>query len=99
MRINNFQNLVLLLLFCGTTILAGCTSSRSQPPADPVTVQLSWEHGVQFLGFYVAEERDYYADENLSVTLEPLAGAFETDDIPKKVAAGEIDFGVGGSSL
>ena len=96
---NNPRKLGSLILVCTIVILAGCTSSRSQPAADSVTVALCWEDSVQFLGLYVAEYQGYYADENLDVTIEPLTGTSEMDEAPKRVAAGAIDFGVGGSSL
>ena len=93
------RKLILLFLGCTMLILPGCTSSRSQPPADSVTVKLCWEHSVQFLGFYVAENQGYYADENLDVTVEPLTETFEMDDTPEMVASGEFDFAAGGSTL
>lgn len=37
----------------------------------PVTFQLSWLHSVQFAGSYIAQERGYWRDEGLSVTLTP----------------------------
>ncbi|MBT4310151.1 MAG: ABC transporter substrate-binding protein [Anaerolineae bacterium] len=96
---NNTQKLFYLFLICTLATFAGCTSSPSQPAADPVTVKLSWEDSVQFLGFYVAEDQGYYADENLDITLIPLAGTFEMDETPKMISSGEIDFGVGGTAL
>ena len=80
-------------------LLAACGPQEVEKPSDEVTVKLCWEHSVQFLGLYVAEYQGYYADENLDVTVEPLAGTFEMDETPEKVAAGDFDFGVGGSSL
>ena len=37
----------------------------------PVTLQLSWLHSVQFAGSYIAQERGYWADQGLSVSLVP----------------------------
>jgi NitT/TauT family transport system substrate-binding protein len=93
------QDLILRFLICTIVVLAGCTPARSQPAADPVAVKLSWEHSVQFLGFYIAEYQGYYADENLDVTLAPLAATFEMDETPQMVASGELDFGVGATTL
>ncbi len=39
-----------------------------------VNVQLQWFDGAQFAGLYVALERGYFSDENLNVTLTPIAG-------------------------
>ena len=39
-----------------------------------VNVQLQWFDGAQFAGLYVALEKGYFSDENLNVTLTPIAG-------------------------
>ncbi|MBI3150511.1 MAG: ABC transporter substrate-binding protein [Chloroflexi bacterium] len=53
-------------------VLALFLSACSAPaPADKVTVQLSWFHGVEYAGFYTAIEKGYYAEENIEVTLNP----------------------------
>jgi NitT/TauT family transport system substrate-binding protein len=76
-------------------VLVACTPFKPQP--DQVTVQLSWFHSVEFAGFYVADQKGYYADENLAVTLKP-GGA---DILPsQEVADGKADIGVtGGDQL
>jgi NitT/TauT family transport system substrate-binding protein len=84
---------VAVLLMSGA--LVACTPFKPQP--DKVTVQLSWFHSVEFAGLYVADQKGYYADENLAVTLKP-GGA---DVLPaKEVADGKADIGVtGGDQL
>ena len=65
----------------------------SQPPKAPDTVilQLKWVHQAQFAGFYMAQEKGYYAQENLKVTfLEGGQGV----DIGQRVQSGQADFGV-----
>ncbi len=57
-------------LLLGTVLLAAC-GNTSFSPHDPITVQFSWFHNVEFVGFYVAQEKGFYADENLDVTLLP----------------------------
>ena len=37
----------------------------------PVSLQLSWLHSVQFAGSYIAQERGYWADQGLEVSLSP----------------------------
>jgi NitT/TauT family transport system substrate-binding protein len=76
-------------------VLVACTAFKPQP--DKVTVQLSWFHSVEFAGFYVADQKGYYADENLAVTLKP-GGA---DILPaQEIADGKADIGVtGGDQL
>jgi NitT/TauT family transport system substrate-binding protein len=58
---------------------------------DKVTVQLSWFHSAEFIGFYVADQLGYYADENLDVTL--TGGGPEIDPVAT-VADGSSQFGV-----
>jgi NitT/TauT family transport system substrate-binding protein len=84
---------ITVLLMSG--VLVACTAFKPQP--DKVTVQLSWFHSVEFAGFYVADQKGYYADENLAVTLKP-GGA---DVLPsQEVADGKADIGVtGGDQL
>jgi ABC-type nitrate/sulfonate/bicarbonate transport system substrate-binding protein len=84
---------ITVLLMSG--VLVACTAFKPEP--DKVTVQLSWFHSVEFAGFYVADQKGYYADENLVVTLKP-GGA---DVLPaQEVADGKADIGVtGGDQL
>ena len=86
---------VVITVLLTSGVLAACTPLKPQP--DTVTVQLSWFHSVEFAGFYVADQKGYYADENLAVTLKP-GGA---DVLPsKEVADGKADVGVtGGDQL
>lgn len=41
------------------------------PEPDQVVMQLKWAHNPQFAGFYIAQEKGYYADENIAVTFVP----------------------------
>ncbi len=81
----------------GALVLAGCGGAgpTSDPgtavgPANgqaltPVTVQLPWVTQAQFAGYVVAEERGYYADEGLDVTLQEAGAA----TVPVEVLARE----------
>jgi len=71
-----------------------CGPTPTPPPPTPVTVQLSWFHTVEFAGFYIAQDKGYYATENLTVTLK--AGSAELT-APKEVAESRADFGISGS--
>jgi ABC-type nitrate/sulfonate/bicarbonate transport system substrate-binding protein len=52
---------------------------------------LSWFHSAEFIGFYVADQLGYYANENLDVTL--VAGAPEIDPVAS-VVEGNSQFGI-----
>lgn len=64
-------------------------ASVTQP--DEVKLQLKWQHQAQFAGFYVAQEKGYYKDEDINVTF--IEGG-QNIDIAQRVALGEADFGV-----
>jgi ABC-type nitrate/sulfonate/bicarbonate transport system substrate-binding protein len=75
-------------------LISGCNSTN-QPaaaaaPATPVIVQLAWVNSAEYSGFYVAEEKGYYANENLIVTLNELGDVSPID----QVTAGKADFGI-----
>ena len=78
------------LLLSGLLLL-GCKASQPPKAPDEVTLQLKWVHQAQFAGFYMAQEKGYYAQENLKVTfLEGGQGV----DIGQRVQSGQADFGV-----
>jgi NitT/TauT family transport system substrate-binding protein len=52
--------------------------------ADDVTLQLKWVTQAQFAGYYVAQAKGFYADENLNVTIKPGG----PDIAPTQVVAG-----------
>jgi NitT/TauT family transport system substrate-binding protein len=52
--------------------------------ADPVTLQLKWVTQGQFAGYYVAQEKGFYEEENLDVTIKPGG----PDIAPVQVLAG-----------
>ncbi|NJN92979.1 MAG: ABC transporter substrate-binding protein [Anaerolineales bacterium] len=97
------STLITTLLILFSLLLAGCNSntqaSTETLPPSPVNVQLSWVHNIEFAGFYMAEEKEYFGAENLAVTLKPQVFDQLVNPIDE-VLAGKADFGVtGGSSL
>ena len=96
-----FNSRMRIVVFWGIVLLwlAACAMQAQPVPMDSVTVKLSWQHSAQFLGFYIAKQNGYYAEENMDVSILPLADSSEMDETPGKVAAREIDFGVGGTAL
>jgi NitT/TauT family transport system substrate-binding protein len=69
-----------------------CGQEEVKPPPDQVTVQLKWVHQAQFAGFYMAQEKGYYAGENIEIAF--LEGGPDLN-ILEQVVTGEADFGVG----
>ena len=63
----------------------------SQKALEGVTVQLGWTHSAEFVGFYVADQKGYYQEEGLTVTLVP--GGPEIDPV-QAVSADRAQFGV-----
>ena len=50
------------------TVAVACDPQQDKMVLDEVTVQLKWVHQAQFAGFYVAQEKGYYARENIKVS-------------------------------
>lgn len=63
---------------------------------DTVTLQLKWSHAFQFAGYYAAQEKGFYRDAGLGVTIQE---ARPGDDPLKNVLDGKAQYGVGNSSL
>lgn len=84
------------IILAATSLLTACTSFAARPAPDAVTIQLSWFHNIEFAGFYVADQKGYYLEENLAVTFVP--GGPEVDPI-SQVLKGQAQFGIttGGS--
>lgn len=72
------------------TTITGC-SIDTEPIYDEVTLQLKWVHQAQFAGFYMADEKDYYSQENIKVTF--LEGGQDVD-IAENLLTGKADFAV-----
>jgi len=47
--------------------MVDCTQIKEPLSMDEITLQLKWLHQAQFAGFYLAQEKGYYADERLKV--------------------------------
>ncbi len=86
-----------LIVLLTLSLACRASDSAKQPSElEAVSLKLSWYDNVQFLGFYVAQERGYYAEEGLEAEVIPVSSSEDMDATPGKVARGEIDFGVGG---
>jgi len=79
-----------ILLIC---LLAGCASTPSSSPSaalHPVTLLLGFQPDVQFAPFYLAQQKGYYADIGLEVTIKYKSDA----DLVRLVADGQAELGV-----
>ncbi len=100
------QFLVIALVLAAAFCLSACGGPASEPAdtgnRDRVAVQLSWVHTIEFAGFYMAEEKGYYSEENLAVELRPggLDAEGNVINAIDEVVAGRAEFGVfDGASL
>ncbi|KPP87625.1 MAG: NitT/TauT family transport system substrate-binding protein [Rhodobacteraceae bacterium HLUCCO07] len=69
-----------------TAIMAGAMTLAASlaQAADDVTLQLKWVTQAQFAGYYVAQDRGFYEEEDLDVTIKPGG----PDIAPTQVIAG-----------
>jgi NitT/TauT family transport system substrate-binding protein len=79
-----FSILLLIAVFA-------CEPQQAKRAPDEVTLQLKWVHLPQFAGFYMAQEKGYYAQENIKVTF--LEGGQGINNA-LNVTSGKADFGV-----
>ncbi|MBN1573899.1 MAG: ABC transporter substrate-binding protein [Deltaproteobacteria bacterium] len=90
-KISAFLTLMLFLF--------SCRSGRIKGPPDEVTVQLKWIHQAQFAGFYVAERKGFYSEENISVTLNSCDPTTSPDSVISDLITGKTDFAVVGGDF
>ncbi|MHB1442795.1 MAG: ABC transporter substrate-binding protein [Candidatus Humimicrobiaceae bacterium] len=77
-------SVILLALF-----ISACKPQEIKKPPDEVTVQLKWVHQAQFAGLYVAQDKGYYADENINVKF--IEGTKDTN-LVEQLISGQADF-------
>lgn len=71
------------------TVAAGCGRAE---PTDQVTLQLNWYHEAEFLGYYVAQEKGLYAEQDLEVTI--LGGGPPNPAAREQVLNGSATFAI-----
>lgn len=74
-------------------LFVSCTAAPAtptQPPLQPVTLQLQWVTQAQFAGYYVALDKGWYREEGLDVTIKPGGPNIIAADA---VSSGVADFG------
>lgn len=96
MKMNN-NRIVITLLAVATLItvaLLSCTQQEptaTPVPADNVDIELDWYPNTNHVGIYVAQDKGFFADENLNVEVkEPADPAL----VAQLVGSGERDFGI-----
>jgi NitT/TauT family transport system substrate-binding protein len=72
------------LCIAGLALALSAAVSVPALAADPLTLQLKWVAQAQFAGYFVAQEKGYYEDANLDVTIKPGG----PDVAPEQVIAG-----------
>ena len=77
-------------------LFALCWPAELLFAAEKIRLQLKWQHGFQFAGYYAAEQQGYYAQAGLKVELVAASPGLKVLD---EVIAGRAQFGVGTSSL
>jgi len=90
--------MILLYIFIGfhDTLISKNAMAKT---THSVTFKVSWHHEIQFLGYYVAKERGYYAEEGLNVSIEDVKAANEHVKVPDQVASGKFNFGTGSNAV
>jgi two-component system sensor histidine kinase/response regulator len=77
-------------------LLAAALLGRDALALEKVTLQLKWEHQFQFAGLYAAQEKGYYRDAGLEVTLRELP---RNADPAAALLSGQATYGVGDTGL
>jgi len=75
-------------------LLLACAGAA--PGAEHVTLQLKWQHQFQFAGYYAAQDKGYYRDAGLDVTLREAQPGI---DPVQAVVDGKAQYGIGSSGL
>lgn len=81
------------LLAAAAGTLALPALARAQAPR--VTLRLKWLPNAQFAGFYLAQDRGYYREAGLDLTINPGGPNLLTENL---IATGADTFGVSGGS-
>lgn len=106
-KLQSFLPILNLFLLMGVMLVLGAcsstqaSSSGSQAEPEQTSVQFSWLHTIEFVGFYEAIRQGYYTENNLEVRID--GGGFDEDghyiDPVTQVIEGKSDFGVAGADV
>ena len=82
---------------CWLAALAlGLSVAAPAPAVEKVTLQLRWLHQFQFAGYYAAQDKGFYRDAGLDVSLLEI---HRGSDPVRSVLDGRAQYGVGDSAL
>lgn len=84
---------ILFMLLIGALSITGCTKEKKE--LQEISVKLKYFHQAQFAGNYVANEKGFYADEDLKVNLIPFS---YDESVIHAVYNGKAIFGITGSN-
>ena len=93
--------MLVLMIVLGLIGCAGGATPTATPAPESATVQLSWVHSIEFAGIYEALQQNFYAQQNLTVTIN--GGGFNAEgayiDPVAEVVSGQAQFGVAGADV
>jgi len=78
------------------TLILLCLSATVPAAPEHVTVQLIWKHQFQFAGYYIAQQKGFYAAQDLDVVINEYQRGI---DPVKSVLQGDVEFAVGRPSI
>lgn len=91
----NLKYLSITLIIVVLAVPVGGCTEEEEPP-DQVTVQLKWIHQAQAAGLYVADQKGFYAEENIDVEFKPGGPGISIDMVIAELIGGESTFAIRG---
>lgn len=92
-RVFTLRHSLFVALLLTSWLLTACNPSMPTPEPATVSVRLKWMHQTQFAGIYVAEQEGYYAEEGLTVEIDPID--LDRQITTEYVLSGENDIAIG----
>jgi len=77
-------------------VVAGVGCAGVEKPAAQVSVQLKWIHQAQFVGIYAADQKGFYTEENIDVTIKPGGIDIPPDKMITDLISGDTTFAIVG---
>lgn len=94
-KMKKFIVICLSVLMCITTLMTGCGKSETKTTGDDgvtkLKLQLTWLPQGEFMGYYVAKSKGYYADEGIDIEIIPGSADISA---PDQVENNVVDLGV-----